>query len=415
MELPKQRTIIADGGTGTFMQSLGYDYDGEICIEEFILSHKEELKQLQRDFVSAGSDIILTATFAANPVVLEKYGKAEKCAELNARIAELTVEAVGGKAVIAGDIGPTRLPVKPFGESEFADVLSAYRTQVGALNKYVDIFYIETCVSLSDMRAATLACKETGKPVFITVPVDENGNTFEEEVPVKSALITLEAMGADAFGLNCSPVENIVGAMRELIPFAKIPLIAKPCYDIYTQNGGEWIKSTVPPEDMPKGNTELLEMGVSVIGGCCGTTPAHIARLKQLAQSVTAKQSEKTDEDEDISLVLTNHNQVFYLEPDTTESSEPIMCCQDMSEQITEICEESYDVLTIQIDSVDDAEDFAVNAPLVTLPVMFLSDTEEALERALFLYQGRAMIDSRSMIETEKLKLLSKRYGAVIY
>lgn len=403
---PADKPRLCDGATGTYFAKLGYNYKDSL--EKWIIEHPEQLSDLQNGFIKAGSEIILTPTFTANPALLEKHGLGSRCEELNAELAKMTKENAGGRAIIAGNIGPTNAAVEPYGDTSFTELLTMYRRQAEALEPYVDMYWIETVTSISDMRAAVIACRDSGKPVYLTVSINDELVTYGNEVSPKAALILLQELGVDAFGINCTPASIIKEAMAELLPCAKVPLIAKPCCDIYDEVGN-CIK--VSPAEFAKDMAELLQMGVQIVGGCCGTTAEHIAALKNVLPQYKAFDGEKEETD----FIFMNETQIFYLEPDTTEISEPLSCYPEMHEEISDMCSKNYDILLVEINSPDDAFDFAKSAHMATLPVMFFSENELALKMALMMYQGRALVDSKSEIDEEVLKDIADKYGAVVY
>lgn len=404
--LPRKRPLILDGGMLTHCNDLGYDYKSSA--ELFILAHKAEIIDYQRRFVAAGSDIIYTPTWSANPFKLKEFGLEDKCAEFNKQLAEISVTASDKKALVAGDIGPSGVLISPYNEDiSFTELMSQYDKQISALDKFVDLFVVETITSLSDLRAALLCCKKTGKPVIVTISVNEDGATYENEVPALSALIVAQEIGADAFGINCSRAEVIIETLKSITPYAKIPLVAKPCNWIY--DGDKMFVRT--PNEAFRFAEEMAKSGAEIIGGCCGTTPEHIAPLKTLSSVNLAAEVEK----QDTSMVLSNERAVFFLEPDTTEISEPITCQPNMEEIITEACSAPVDILRVLINTPDDAIDYSNNAHMATLPTMFLSENEIALRMALMLYQGRALIDNQTSLSDEALDELCEKYGAVRY
>lgn len=403
---PADKPRLCDGATGTYFAQLGYNY--EDSLEQWILHNPRQLEELQKCFVEAGSEIILTPTFTANPAMLKRFDLDEKCEEINQKLAILTRENVSEKALVAGNIGPTNIAVEPYGETSFTELITMYRRQAEALEPYVDMYWIETVTSLSDMRAAVIACRDSEKPVYLTISINEDLVTYNNEVSPKAALVLLQELRVDAFGINCTPASRIKEVMAELLPCAKIPLIAKPCCDVYDENGN---CTRVSPEDFARDIAELLEMGVQIVGGCCGATAEHIKALKGVMPQYKAFDGEKEQTD----FIFMNETQIFYLEPDTTEISEPISCYPEMHEEVSDMCGKNYDILLVEINSPDDAFDFAKSAHMATLPVMFFSENELALKMALMMYQGRALVDSKSEIDEEVLKEIADKYGAVVY
>ena len=249
---------------------------------------------------------------------------------------------------------PSNTPLEPFGESSFTELISIYDEQVRAWDNLADLFVLDGMQSMTDMRAALISCKKTDKPVYIFVKTDKNGLTEEFEVPALGALITMQEMGANAFGIS-SNMQDCSEICAELLKFAKIPLIINNVY-------------------------------------------IH-----------------RSDDIQDDFFVFTHYNNIYFLEADTTEISEQIICQPDMEEIIADACKTSCDILLVQINSYDDAIDFAHNAHMATRPVMFSSENELALKMALMLHQGIALIDSRTMIPENVLTDICAKYGAVVY
>lgn len=254
----------------------------------------------------------------------------------------------------AAALSPSGMLIEPFGEMSFTELISVYDEQVKALGRYADLYVLDGMCSMADIRAALISCKKTKKPVYVFLKVDENGLTEEFEVPALSALITVQEMGADAFGISSS-LQNCDDLCTELMKYAKIPLIINNMYK--------------------HGSTDI----------------------------------------QDDFFIFTHYNNIYFLEADTTEISEPITCYPDMEEIIADTCKTSCDVLLVQINTCDDAIDFARNAHMSTLPVMFSSENELALKMALMLYQGIALIDSTTMIPEKTLNKICTKYGAVVY
>ena len=254
----------------------------------------------------------------------------------------------------ASIIGASDVQVDPFGETSFTELISTYDELVKSGKEIADLYVLDDMCSITDMRAALISCKKTKKPVYVFVKTDENGLTEEFEVPALGALITAQEMGADAFGIS-SDIQDDSEICTELLKYAKIPLMINNVY------------------------------------------------------------KHRSDEVQDDFFVFTHYNNIYFLEADTTEISEPILCQPDMEEIITDICETSCDILRVQINTYDDAIDFARNAHMATRPVMFSSENELALKMALMLYQGIALIDSTTMIPEDVLNDICSKYGAVVY
>ena len=219
--------LFLDGATGTNLMKAGLPVG--VCPEAWILEHPDALLSLQSAFVKAGAQVIYAPTFSANRVKLCRFGLEKELASLNAKLVGLSKQAADGKALVAGNLSPTGLFCKPFGELEFTELVEIYKEQAAALyDAGVDLFVCETMMSLSEMRAATLAARDFGKPVFVTMTVDEKGRSLSGGQPL-ACLYSLAALSASAFGLNCScGPDKMLSIIKELSEHSPIPVIAKP-------------------------------------------------------------------------------------------------------------------------------------------------------------------------------------------
>lgn len=406
--------LVMDGATGTNLFVRGMPQD--VCIEEYLLSHPELIQTLQREFVDAGSELLIAPTFSANRHKLKPFGLADKVEEYNRRLVALTREVVDNaphKVLVAGDMSPTGQFIKPYGDADFDDLLSIYAEQATALNAAgVDLFLIETMMSIAEARAAILACQPFNKPIYVTFTINERGHTLSGGTPI-CCLIATQELGINAFGLNCSfGPDSLAPYIRELVTAAHLPVIAKP-------NAGmpnPLLKHVydLSPSIMAQEMRGLLDSGATIIGGCCGTTPEHIAAITEMVAQykpdTTVNRAMQTND-----ILLANERQLFSLDNDRIDFSEMITCEPDMADLFMDIEDDSVDVIMLQIDTVDDAVMFAENAHLAQLPVCFHATSEAALDMALRLYQGRAMVDAHSPLDEPRLHAITKRYGAFLY
>ena len=225
------------------------------------------------------------------------------------------------------------------------------------------------------------------------IDVDDEQLT-EHELPSDAALIVMQSLGAICFGISSDDTETLINGIKRIKPYSKIPLAVRPKSG--TLSDVEIIK--------------LLNSGTDVFIGLDDESRTRFQNIIS-EENFTPPEIEYED-----SLMLANERSAFFLEHDTTEISEPIECNSGMGEDLIEACQDSgCDVLKIQINSPDDALDFADNAHMATLPVMFSGDDEIAMKLAVMLYQGRALIDGTSLIDSDELKKTAQKYGAVIY
>ena len=274
----------------------------------------------------------------------------------------------------AAVITPCGMLIEPYGEHKFSEIKAAYSAQAQK-NSEASAFILKGMVMLSDLRAALLACRKTGKPVYAELMIDEELRTTAE-LPADAALITLQSMGLSGFGVKSSDEENTVAAVKRLVQFADIPVFAR-----ISEASADEISAS--------------DINISTIEDYC-------------VFSITKEEKETA-------IMLSNEREAFFLEPDTTELSEPIPCEANMDEILCDLSQENFDVLRIEINTPDDAVAFTENAHMATLPVMFTCEDDISVMLALMLYQGRALIDSTCTLDEETLKKATTKYGAVIY
>ena len=306
MEL--QFPLILDGATGTQLQKRGYT--NEQCAEQWVLEHPEAIQDIQKNYVAAGSNIVYASTFGANRIKLEGNGIRNQTAAYNTRLVGLSREAVGENAMVAGDIAPTGKFLYPIGDLSFEDLLDVYTEQAQALEQAgVDLFVIETTMTIPEARAALLAVKSVSeKPVFVTFTCDENGKTLTG-TDVVAALVIMQSMGADAVGLNCSVgPDQMLLQLERMAQYAQVPLIAKPNAGIPEMVDGKAVY-TCTPEEFAALVPEMAAAGVGVYGGCCGSEPAHIAALAQAVKQAEIKKPASKHMDE---LVAATEREVMF-------------------------------------------------------------------------------------------------------
>ncbi len=400
--------LLLDGATGTNLIAAGMPQG--VCVEQWVLDNPQVILQLQKQFVEAGSDIIYAPTFSANAVKMKHYGLEGQLKELNASLVALSKQAAGDRALVAGDMSPTGQFCEPFGDMKFMDLVGVYAEQALYLKAAgADLIVIETMMSLLETRAAVLGARQAGLPIFATMTIGPGGRTISG-TDILAALITLQGLGVSAFGLNCSEgPHSLAEQIARIAPYAQIPLIAKPNAGVPDENhpGG----FTMSPEEMAEEMKELLQAGATIIGGCCGTTPAHLAAIRSMLDGYDFGGAATPKEPDE--MIAANESQVFFMD-ENIQFGEPLECSVDMSDELIDADEEEGDTVLIHVTSFDDAYQFSQNAHMARVPVSFISENEEALEAALMLFNGRAIIDSRSELPEETIHRLATAYGAIV-
>ncbi len=398
---------LLDGATGTELQKRGFTGGG--CAEAWVLEHPEAMLDIQRRYVAAGSKIIYTPTFGANRVKLEGAGIFNKVHEYNLRLAAIAKEAAGGEALVAGDIAPTGLFLAPLGTASFAELVEIYAEQAAALEEAgVDLFVIETMMTLPEARAALLAVRSVSrKPAIVSFTCDEHGKTLTG-TDAAAALVVMQGMGADAFGLNCSVgPRDILSQLGRLRPWAEIPLLSKPNAGLPHVVDGR-TEYDCPPDEFAACAREFAAAGVAFFGGCCGTDERYIAALKATLEGVdTAMQAP----DFGGKIPCATEKEAFLLDP-AVEIPEPFECGDELLDEIEDAQDEGAELIAVRVETPEDAEIFADSQYAVTAPLCIVSDNAQALEAALRAYQGRALYSGA--LGDDVLVPLAEKYGLVI-
>lgn len=275
------RPLLLDGATGSNLMKRGMPRG--VCTELWIDAHPEILLDLQREYVAAGSDIIYAPTFSANRHTLEREGLGDQVGELNRRLVALSRQAAGGKALVAGDMTTTGVPLEPNGPMEYNRLHEIYREQAAALAEGgADLIVIETMLGIDETAVALEAVREVcDLPVLCSLTVQSDGSAYFGGNCV-DAVEELQELGASAAGVNCScGPEQLVSLVRNMKAVAKIPLLVKPNAGMPAiSDDGEAVYPMTAAE-FASHMRVLLEAGANLIGGCCGTTPEFIAEMKR--------------------------------------------------------------------------------------------------------------------------------------
>ena len=294
LEAIVERVLLADGAMGTQLQQAGLEPGG--CGEIWNVDNPEPVLAIQRGYVEAGSDCLLTNTFGACRIMLERHSFDDRVAEINARGVAVARAAFGERpGYVIGDIGPFGGLMEPYGDISQDAVRDAFREQAAALVAAgADAIIIETQTSLEEIGLGIAAAREAGAPCVIgSMAFDLNRNGKDVRtmmgVKVEQAAEVLQEAGADILAINCGTGIDMTWAARILQRYrsaSDLPLMAKP-------NNGlpELIAMQVvyrqTPDQMLVGLDDVLEAGARIVGGCCGTTAEHIRRFRNALDSRT--------------------------------------------------------------------------------------------------------------------------------
>jgi methionine synthase / methylenetetrahydrofolate reductase(NADPH) len=277
----RKGAVLCDGAMGTLLLSKGIFIDR--CYDELNLSQPDLIRGIHQEYLQAGAEVIETNTFGANSFRLSKHGCVDKLAEINRKGARLAREAAKSfDALVAGAVGPLGVRIEPLGKISLSEAREAFREQIAALNEEgVDLIVLETFGYLEELHQAILAAREVNPklPVVAQVTIDEDGNCLDGSSPEHYGR-QLEAWGADVVGINCSvgPVP-VLEALERVRSVTTVPLSAQPNAGMPRILDGRTIFLS-SPEYMASYAKKFVDIGVSLVGGCCGTTPRHIQEMK---------------------------------------------------------------------------------------------------------------------------------------
>ncbi len=277
----RERVLVADGATGTNLQQVGLEAGGHS--EEWVFKRPERILELEKAFVTAGAELILTCTFGATSVRMKGSQYASQIRELNREAARLAREA-GGKGtgvIVAGSMGPLGKLLKPFGPLSHAEAVAAYAEQVeGLVSGNVDLLAIETQFSIDEARAALDAIRSVcDLPVVVSFSYDRGTRTMMGVRPREAATAFAE-LGASMIGLNCgTSLDNALLVLQEYLEAAPTPPVwVKPNAGMPRLEGSRTIYD-VTPQQMGEFARAAVRLGARVVGGCCGTTPLHVSAI----------------------------------------------------------------------------------------------------------------------------------------
>jgi 5-methyltetrahydrofolate--homocysteine methyltransferase len=283
------KTLVADGAMGTMLFERGVE-SGQ-CPEALNLTRPDLLEDIATAYLDAGADIIQTNTFGASPLKLAQYGLEKSAGDINRAAATVVRRVVGDRAYVSGSCGPSGRLLKPYGDAEPHDVYASFRTQVAALiDAGVDVICVETMTDLAEAKLAIQAAKDVSPdtPLMATMTFDRTPRGFFTVmgVTIEQAATGLREAGASIVGSNCgNGIENMIEVARGFRQCTDLPLLIQPNAGLPKLNDGEPAYPETPAFMAEKAR-ELIDIGVSVIGGCCGTTPEHTRALRQMVDSV---------------------------------------------------------------------------------------------------------------------------------
>lgn len=273
--------VLLDGGTGSCLRSMGMP--AGVCTEQWVYEHPEVIAKLQREYADAGSQVVYAPTFGANRVSLGNMGLEDRLEDLNRTLVKRTVENIGARVLVAGDLSTTGKAMEPYGPMTYDGLMEVYKEQISILaDAGVKLLGAETLLSLDEALVICDAARAVcDLPLMVSFTCEGDGNLYFGGT-IFDAAAALEAMGVDAVGVNCSVgPDQLEAVIRQLKEMVSIPVLAKPNAGIpvITETGAAVY--SMGAEDFTKHILHLADCGASIIGGCCGTTPEYIRNIKK--------------------------------------------------------------------------------------------------------------------------------------
>ena len=427
--LGKER-LFFDGAMGTMLQKNGLSA-GEIP-ETWNITHRDTVYAIHKAYADAGCNIIKSNTFGAN--ALKFKGTDYTVEEIVTSAIDIAKTAVSGKdkTFVALDLGPTGKLLKPYGELPFETAYELYKQQVIAGKKAgADLVLIETMGDTYEIKAAVLAAKENcDLPIVVTMIFDESGKLLTGS-DIKTAVFMLEGLGVDAIGFNCGlGPRQMLSLLPELLKYSSTPLAVNPNAGLpECVNGVTFFNVT--PEEFANDLKELAEMGVSLLGGCCGTTPEHLKEAVKLCKDIPVlpvKQKSITAVTSYSKTAVIGERPIIIgerINPTGKKKLKAALVSGDsgyiFSEALSQV-ECGADVLDVNVGlpEIDEPKVMCDTVKgiqgITNLPLQIDTSDPAAMEQALRIYNGKPLINSVNgkKESMEKIFPLAKKYGGVV-
>jgi len=421
--------LFFDGGMGTLLMEAGMPAGA--LPELYNLTNSELIKKIHTDYLNSGANIIKTNTFGANPIKFKDPSASyDEVIRAGISIAKSACKEFDN-SYVALDIGPTGKLLKPLGDLEFEKAVEAFGDMVKA-GKDGDLILIETMSDIYEAKAALLAAKENSDlPVVVTLSFDEHGRLLTG-ADIKTVVGVLEGLGADAIGLNCGlGPKQMIKLIPEFVKYSSLPLIANPNAGLPVSENGKTV-FTVLPDEFAEDMEKIINMGISVAGGCCGTTPAHIKALTDRCRKLIPLPCEKknftyvtsyshaVDISTDFPVIIGER-----INPTGKKRLKQALAESDFSYILNEAIaqeEKGAHILDVNVgmNEIDQKEMmkkiiFEIQS-VSDIPLQIDAEDPEVLEAALRMYNGKPMINSVNGKEESMSKVfpLAKKYGGVV-
>ncbi|KOM97442.1 homocysteine methyltransferase [Clostridium botulinum] len=424
----KENILIFDGAMGTMLQKLGLNISD--LPEELNILEPEKIINIHKKYIEAGAKVITTNTFGANEIKL-KQSKFSLESIIDKAIDNAKKARENKEILIALDIGPIGQLLEPMGTLKFEEAYEIFKRQIVQGQKSgADIILIETMTDLYEAKAAILAAKEnTNLPVFCTMTFEKNKRTFTGCTPL-SMVLTLEGLGVDALGVNCSLGPNELGdIVDEIIKYSSIPIMVQPNAGLPTVKKGKTIYN-IKPKEFAAFQRIIVEKGVRIVGGCCGTTDEFIREIVYSLKDVKIKELKENN----ICGVCSSTKSVLIegakiigerINPTGKKLFKEALRNNDtdyiLKEAISQV-ECGADILDVNVGLPEIDEEETMKKvikeiqSIIDTPLQIDSNNSKVIEKALRIYNGKAIVNSVNGEEEvlDSVLPLIKKYGAAV-
>jgi len=424
-QLLKNKFVFLDGAMGTELQARGLKLGGLPEILNF--THPEWIEDIHKTYISSGANIIYTNTFGSNRYKLEETDKTTE--EVITEAIKIAKSACKGTdTLVALDIGPIGQLLEPTGSLSFEEAYDIFKEQIIA-GKDADVIVFETMTDLYEIKAAVLAAKEnSSKPVLCTMTFEQNLRTFTG-CSISSMAMTLQGLGVDALGLNCSlGPKELLPVVKELVKWTSIPVIVKPNAGLPNPETNTY---DISPQEFSDYMIELSKLGVKIFGGCCGTTPKFIKSLTDTFKNIEYTPNTSFEE---VSAICSPSNTVIIdqpriigerINPTGKKVFKEALKNNDIDYILGQAIEQIHagaDILDVNVGLPDiDEKNMMITVvkklqSIVDVPLQIDSTIPEVLESALRIYNGKPIVNSVNGEEESLNSVLPlvKKYGASV-
>ncbi|WWU65791.1 homocysteine S-methyltransferase family protein [Clostridium baratii] len=427
-ECIKDNILVFDGAMGTMLQDIGVKL-GE-NMEKLNMTEGDKIVEIHKKYINSGADVITTNTFGANEIKLKSTGySVEEIIDksvLNAKTAR-----GDNKCYIALDIGPIGELLEPMGTLSFERAIEIFKREITqGVKSGVDLIIIETMTDLYEMKAAIIAAKEVcDLPIFATMTFEEDGRTFTGCLP-ESMAITLEGLGVNAVGINCSlGPKELYSIVEKVISNTNLPIIVQPNAGLPKIVDGKAVYG-ISKEEFKEEIEKLVDIGVSIIGGCCGTNPDFIKELKKIKDNKKVVLREKLQFS-----AITSPSKVVYIDevrvigerinPTGKKLFKKALIDKDMDyilKQAIEQIEGGAEILDVNVGLPEINEEEMMECAIkeiqgiVDIPLQIDSGKKNVIKKALRIYNGKPIVNSVNGEDSvlDNILPIVKKYGAAV-